>query len=92
MKLICPRVPQRWVDFPPSGTVGYIGSLDRPNNARSVHEITRRETVGWPGGNGESASSAFKAPCAFSRSEGIVLGFDPTHAIRTVLDEAEEAK
>ena len=28
----------------------------------------------------------------FSRSEGIVLSFDPTHAIRTVLDEAEGAK
>ena len=35
---------------------------------------------------------AFEAAVRFSRSEGIIPGPEPAHAIRAVLDEAEEAK
>jgi tryptophan synthase beta chain len=67
----------------------HAGGLRYHGDAPSLSAIVRADLVE---ATAIAQTAAFEAAVRFARSEGIIPGPEPAHAIRAVLDEAEDAK
>jgi tryptophan synthase beta chain len=67
----------------------HAGGLRYHGDAPSLCALVKEGLVE---ANAIAQTAAFEAAVRFARSEGIIPGPEPAHAIRAVLDEAEEAK
>ncbi len=67
----------------------HAGGLRYHGAAPSVSALVKEEIVE---ARAVPQTAAFEAAIAFARSEGIIPAPEPSHALRVVFDEAEEAK